>query len=68
MRCSCGCSAGSDAAGLPAWLRSLAAVVAPCVAPLANRDATANDALAVAQLLVAQLTEPGRAPAAGLAG
>jgi hypothetical protein len=50
---------GSAVAGLPAWLRSIAAEVAPCVAPLANRDATANDSLAVAQLLVEQLTEPG---------
>jgi nitric oxide reductase NorD protein len=50
---------GSDPAGLPAWLRPVAAVVAPCVAPLAHRDATANDALAVAQLLAEQLTEPG---------
>ncbi len=51
--------AASDSTGLPVWLRSIAAVVAPCVAPLANRGATANDSLAVAQLLVEQLTEPG---------
>ena len=50
---------GRDAAGLPVWLRPLAALVAPCVAPLANRDATVNDSLAVAQLLVGQLVEPG---------
>src|SRR4029079_11177025 len=37
--------AGSDHGGLPAWLRPMAAVVGPCLAPLANRDATANDAL-----------------------
>jgi nitric oxide reductase NorD protein len=42
----------------PPWLRSLAAVVAPCVAPLARSGATVDEALAVAQVLAAQLTEP----------
>ena len=49
---------GRDAAGLPVWLRPLATLVAPCVAPLAHREATVNDSLAVAQLLVGQLVEP----------
>ena len=49
---------GRDAAGLPVWLRPLATLVAPCVAPLANREATVNDSLAVAQLLMGQLVEP----------
>jgi nitric oxide reductase NorD protein len=51
---------GRDAVGLPAWLRPLATLVAPCVAPLANREATVNDSLAVAQLLVVQLVEPSQ--------
>jgi len=42
----------------PLWLHPMAGLVAPCVAPLANRDATVDDALAVAQLLTAQLVEP----------
>jgi nitric oxide reductase NorD protein len=50
---------GRDAVGLPVWLRPLAQLVAPCVAPLANRESTVNDSLAIAQLLVAQLVEPG---------
>ena len=49
---------GREARGLPVWLRPLAVLVAPCVVPLANADATVNDALAVAQLLVGQLLEP----------
>ena len=50
---------GRDAYGLPVWLRPLALLVVPCMAPLANRDATVNDSLAVAQLLVGKLLEPG---------
>jgi hypothetical protein len=50
-------------AGLPAWLRPLAQLAAPCVAPLAGRDATVNDAIVVARLLAQQLAAPtaGRA-------
>jgi nitric oxide reductase NorD protein len=51
-----------DTADLPAPLRALAALVAPCVAPLANRNATVNDSLAVAQLLAAQLAESVERP------
>jgi hypothetical protein len=50
---------GRTASGLPVWLRPLASLVAPCVAPLVNRGATVNDSLAIAQLLVGQLIEPG---------
>jgi len=50
---------GRDSAGLPPWLRAMATLVAPCVAPLATRTATATDSLAVAQRLTAQLVEPG---------
>jgi len=59
---------GAEMAGLPLWLRSMVAVVAPCVAPLAHRGATVNDSLAVAQLLVEQLTEPGERRPQGSAG
>ena len=51
--------AGSDQARTPPWLRSMATVVGPCVAPLASPAATADDSLAVARLLVEQLSEPG---------
>jgi len=44
----------------PPWLRSVAAVVAPCVAPLASPGATANDALLIARTLSEQLAARGR--------
>ncbi|MFI5397361.1 MAG: VWA domain-containing protein [Candidatus Binatia bacterium] len=50
--------AGHEPTCLPVWLRSLAAVVAPCLAPLAVRDASADDSLRIAQLLTMQLAEP----------
>jgi len=43
----------------PFWLRPMAAALAPCVAPLASREATVNDALEIARQLTAQLAEPG---------
>jgi nitric oxide reductase NorD protein len=51
-----GLLAGSDRS-LPRWLRSIAAVAAPCVAPLASPTATVNDAVAVARILAVQLSE-----------
>jgi hypothetical protein len=47
----------------PAWLRPVAAVVAPCVAPLASPGATANDALLIARTLSEQLAAGGRGAA-----
>src|ERR1700687_5341879 len=49
---------GHDITTVPIWLHPMAVLVAPCVAPLANRNATVDDALAIAQLLTAQLVEP----------
>jgi hypothetical protein len=48
---------GHDVRTLPVAQRSLVRVVAPCVAPLANPEATADDSLAVARLLAEQLSE-----------
>ncbi len=45
----------SAAITLPPWLQPLAAVVAPCVAPLRDAQASADDSLRVAQALAAQL-------------
>jgi len=55
-----------DTVGLPVWLRPMAVLVAPCVVPLANRDATVNDSLAVARLLTDQLIEPAEQRQASL--
>lgn len=49
---------GQELANLPPCLRALAALVEPCVTPLAACDASADDSLRIAQLLVAQVLEP----------
>jgi hypothetical protein len=49
---------GPQPTDLPPWLRALAGLVRPCVAPLAARAASADDSLRIAQLLAAQLVEP----------
>lgn len=46
-------------AELPPWLRALAAVIGPCVAPLALDSASVDDALAVAEELTTQLAARG---------
>lgn len=48
---------GAQPTPLPVWLRSLAGLVGPCVAPLAAREATAGDALRIAHALAVQLAE-----------
>jgi len=55
---------GANKTALPPWLRVLAGCVGPCVAPLAARGASADDALRIARALAAQLAE---LPAAGRA-
>jgi nitric oxide reductase NorD protein len=50
---------GRQPRDVPAWLRPMLAVIAPCVAPLASPGATVNDALAVARTLAAELAQPG---------
>jgi hypothetical protein len=49
---------GRPVAALPVWVRVLASLVGPAVAPLARAGATVDEALAVARLLAQQL-EPG---------
>lgn len=46
-------------AELPPWLRALAGVVGPCVAPLALDSATVDDALVIAEQLTEQLAARG---------
>ena len=55
--------AGRDGARLPVWLRPLAAVVGPCVAPLQRLDARADDSLRIALMLAQQLAELAEQPA-----
>jgi len=47
----------------PPWLRTVAAVVVPCVAPLSSPGATVNDALLIALTLSEQLSAGGRSSA-----
>lgn len=42
---------------LPGWLQKPAAVIGPCVAPLALASATVDDALAIAERLTAELAQ-----------
>ena len=49
---------GREHTAVPVWLRPLVGLAAPAVAPLAAREATADDALAIARMLTAQLAEP----------
>jgi len=44
---------------LPPWLRTLAAVIGPCAAPLALETATADDSLTVAEQLTRELAARG---------
>jgi nitric oxide reductase NorD protein len=52
--------AGARLDDAPPWMRTVAAVVAPCVAPLAAPGATANDSLVIARTLSEQLSARGR--------
>jgi nitric oxide reductase NorD protein len=49
--------AGDHGARLPVWLYPLAAVVGPCVAPLRDPNASADDSLRIAQMLAQQLAQ-----------
>ncbi|MBP1685827.1 MAG: hypothetical protein H6Q33_1970 [Deltaproteobacteria bacterium] len=59
---------GARPTPLPPWLRSLAGLVGPCVAPLAAPDASVDDALRIAHALALHLVQSATGVRAALLG